>query len=258
MSLKPSYKQDFARSAGESKYPALWRGLVGAWCPSLGHTGIFTLRDVSGKGNHGAMVGGFVAGNWHMTPEGYALGYNGINNKVTLANFNPLLTNQITVVARIKRTDDITFHHAVSRHDGWWLSGSGSNNIRFATITSGEVSTNSYSLALDEWYNIVGVYDGAYVYLYVNGVLFHKIAQTGNMSASGSMRIGGYWGNDTFNWKGGIGNLLIYNRAFAPSEVKFVNANPLALFQLADLPFGVAAEVVAAGIEIFRRRIEGY
>ena len=50
----PSYQRGYARSAEESRYPGLWKGLVGLWIPGLGPTGS-TLRDVSGYGNHGTI-----------------------------------------------------------------------------------------------------------------------------------------------------------------------------------------------------------
>lgn len=39
----------------ELRYPGLWRGCVGAWAPCLGPTGL-TLRDWSGKSNHGVLT----------------------------------------------------------------------------------------------------------------------------------------------------------------------------------------------------------
>jgi len=42
---KPSYKAGCAKSAGESAYPQLWRGLRTAWVPALGNTGT-TVRDL--------------------------------------------------------------------------------------------------------------------------------------------------------------------------------------------------------------------
>lgn len=52
----PSYASGFARGAGESAHPGLWKGLVGAWCPNLGNTGL-RLYDMSGHENHGTLSG---------------------------------------------------------------------------------------------------------------------------------------------------------------------------------------------------------
>ena len=48
---KPSYSQGFARGAGESRFPTLWKGMRWAGIPALGSTGTL-LRDVSGRNNH--------------------------------------------------------------------------------------------------------------------------------------------------------------------------------------------------------------
>lgn len=49
---RPSYKGGYARNAGESIAPEQWRGIVCAWCASLGPTGN-QIRDLSGHGFHG-------------------------------------------------------------------------------------------------------------------------------------------------------------------------------------------------------------
>jgi len=61
-SARPSYASGFARSAGESANPGLWRGLFGAWVPMLGNTGGI-LRDVVG-GCHGTLTNMEPATDW--------------------------------------------------------------------------------------------------------------------------------------------------------------------------------------------------
>ena len=43
---EPSYKAGYAKNAGESENPHLWKGLVGAWMPSLG-AGLIRLSQVT-------------------------------------------------------------------------------------------------------------------------------------------------------------------------------------------------------------------
>jgi len=73
---RPSYTQGFARSAAESAYPNLWNGLVGAWIPPLGPTGL-TVRDVSGWGNQGTLTDMDPATAWAKTEKGWALDFDG-------------------------------------------------------------------------------------------------------------------------------------------------------------------------------------
>jgi len=80
---RPSWKQGFARGPAEARYPGLWKGLVGAWFPSLGPTGL-TLRDISGRGNHGTLTSMDPATDWVVTEKGYALDFDGTNDYVNL------------------------------------------------------------------------------------------------------------------------------------------------------------------------------
>ena len=50
----PNLSEGIARNFTESKYPNLWRGLVGLWVPSLGVQGM-QLWDFSTNKNHAAM-----------------------------------------------------------------------------------------------------------------------------------------------------------------------------------------------------------
>jgi len=52
---QPSYGQGYARSQAEAANPGLWTGLIGAWHPPLGPTGL-TLFDVSGRGIDGTLT----------------------------------------------------------------------------------------------------------------------------------------------------------------------------------------------------------
>lgn len=66
---RPSLINNYARSARESKYPELWKGLIGAWLPVLGCTGK-VLRDVSGHGMDGPIIG---TQRWVKSKHGPAL-----------------------------------------------------------------------------------------------------------------------------------------------------------------------------------------
>ncbi len=56
-SSNPSYSEGYARNAAESVNSGLWRGLVGAWNPTLtGNTGSI-VRDISVNNNNGSIVG---------------------------------------------------------------------------------------------------------------------------------------------------------------------------------------------------------
>ena len=74
MILPASYSNGFAPRDGQPLYPELWRGCVGAWCPSLGPTGL-TLRDWSGFGNHGTLTNMDPGTDWVLSGGRYALDF---------------------------------------------------------------------------------------------------------------------------------------------------------------------------------------
>jgi hypothetical protein len=61
------------------------QGLVGAWCPSLGPSG-YTLLDRSGRGQHGTLQNMDAASDWVGTPTGWALDFDGVNDKVVASH----------------------------------------------------------------------------------------------------------------------------------------------------------------------------
>lgn len=67
------------------------------------------------------------------------------------------------------------------------------------------------SVAVDTWYNVTGVYDGANVHLYVDGILLDSTAKTGAVgNSSVSMLIGAQdKAADTREWAGNITNVFL-------------------------------------------------
>ncbi len=88
--LRPSYHQGYARSAGESEYPVLWKDLVGAWVPVMGPTGLAEVKDLSPYKNHATMVGTFAASDWDISGNvrmpGYALEFDGNDEYLEIPN----------------------------------------------------------------------------------------------------------------------------------------------------------------------------
>ena len=67
---KPSW-QDFA-THDESAFPELWDGVVGAWAPCLGPTGL-RLHDHSRRSNWGTLTNMDNATDWVVNDGQYAL-----------------------------------------------------------------------------------------------------------------------------------------------------------------------------------------
>lgn len=79
--LPASYHTGFSPRDGYPAYPELWRGCVGAWAPCLGPTGL-TLRDWSGRQNHGTLTNMVPGDDWVVSGGRYALDFDGSNDFV--------------------------------------------------------------------------------------------------------------------------------------------------------------------------------
>lgn len=185
-----------------------------------------TVYDSSGFGLSGT-IGGTGTTRVSGHDGGSALSFNPASaSSVSISN--TVVTNQISVSAWVKLgTTTVKNKHAVSRHPGWFMS----NNIvagtlRFAVTTASEVTKDFGTLSdlgVSSWHHCVGVYDGAMIYTYLDGVLKDSGTQSGNMSLTGSTRIGNYWNGEAssvFTWNGLIDDVVIYSRALSVDEVR--------------------------------------
>jgi hypothetical protein len=87
-------------------------------------------------------------------------------------------------------------------------------------ITTGGVrSTASGSNALTSPTHLAGVYDGANITLYVNGVAGTPVAKTGDINNYGQVFTVGRYLTET-SFKGLIGEIMLYNRALSLAEIQ--------------------------------------
>jgi hypothetical protein len=75
------------------------------------------------------------------------------------------------------------------------------------------------TMNVNEWYHIVGVYNGATMKIYVNGVEQNSVAQTGAFDVSAStFKIGGWAGAQY--WNGSIDEVRLWNTARTQTEIR--------------------------------------
>jgi len=91
MILPGSYANGFAPRDGMPMYPSLWKGCVGAWAPCLGPTGL-TLRDWSGRGNHGTLTNMVPGDDWVTSQGKHALDFDASNDYVSIGAWTPIST----------------------------------------------------------------------------------------------------------------------------------------------------------------------
>ncbi|HDY68146.1 hypothetical protein LCGC14_1610550 [marine sediment metagenome] len=261
--IRPSFNQGYARNALESKIPHLWKGIVGHWVPSLGVTGIKTLRDISGRRNHGTLESTMTLADWvigglsHRTlPSGYSLDYDGDDDFTSLdsAKIPNLVRGSIClwINPTVADGNDYIFDLQIPRITLLYFS---SQRIIFDTVG---VQVNTSSLAVQTLF-LCATWnsDNEERFIYVDAVERASDTTAFDTSATpaGTVRIGARFSTATNFFNGAIGDVILYNRVLSPSEILEMYQNPSAMLELRR---PVLAKAPPAGIPIFRRRIEGY
>jgi len=261
----PSYHQGFARNASESAYPETWKGLIGAFFPSLGVTGITTLRDWSGRRNDGTFGGTPTAAQWiiggNPKAPGYAINFNGTSHKIevdpvgaainvsegTIAlwcKLNAVSANAVAFHARVDGSNEIELQ---------WLNSS--NVFRFKYVADGTVETLSTSDVTEDstWRHIAMTWSVAAdeVKYYINGTQAGA-TDTALGAWSGTLSTAAFGVADDADakfWNGPLNDMLIYDRPLNASEIAL-------LYRVSNAPvvlrprLAVKAAAAAAGLSI--------
>lgn len=227
-SNNPSYRSGFysPRRGGTPKYPSLWDGCVGAWCPSLGQTGL-TLRDESVFGNHGTLQNMDPANDWVVSGGKGALDFDGVDDYVTLQTVNSMLVDRMTISAWVKVDNE-----GVSPDSHPILTTVGSYAYYF-TVGGRYVNfyrggpetwvTGSTQFSVGSWVHVAGVYDSSLRSVWLNGRLDGSVADStpANHTANGSVYIAAR-GDYPLEFFGQLDDVRLYNRALTPSEIRLL------------------------------------
>ncbi|MFH1371817.1 MAG: LamG domain-containing protein [Planctomycetota bacterium] len=89
---------------------------------------------------------------------------------------------------------------------------------------SGSAMNSSYTLSLNQWYHIVGTYDGSTIALYVNGAPVNSNPKTLSIGNNNMpVCIGSRLSENSY--KGIADDVRIYNRALTSEEVEELYEN---------------------------------
>jgi hypothetical protein len=204
----------------------------GFWMCS--HLSLAKARDLSGKNNHGTMTG--MSGHpWVAGPRGgKALDVAGTGDYVSVASAANLnITGNLTLSIWVKRNGTMDnyaacFNKRYSAGDPYnqYVIGTNAltNKPEFGVSTGGvgsqTVATSATALSDGVWTHLAGVYDGANVTLYTNGVQVAQTAKTGTVNtSSNALRIGDPEGTGVNAWKGGLHCARLWSRALSKSEI---------------------------------------
>jgi len=209
------------------EYPSLRQGLVGAWCPSLGASGL-SLIDRSGRGNHGVLTNMAGQDNWRASGSGVALNFDGTNDYVAT---NVSLAGVFTVsIWANKRTsgsvgERILWGNTVDADT--YIADIGST---YAYVQSDTTGQGKQFVGLlfgnNEWFHLAVQRDsGNGVRVYKNGVESSSGSQSvvGTFSLNALGRYADAAGaNAPYQWDGYIDDVRVYNRALTPAEIRLL------------------------------------
>ncbi len=270
----PSYETNFA---GPDRLPPanpnLWDGLIYNWHGPLGVTGISAndIKDTSGRQNHGT-PSNMVASDWAMTDGCYALDFDGNADDEYIPLPDSSISDGLAAfsVSALVRFDSASAGAAgdgiVSKWDDstdkvflLWRA-NGTAELRFRQYNSSGSFDEAIGLVpvANQWYSVVGVYDGASVLLYVDGKLQSTVGSLTGVTQSGSAQdlfIGSYDQSQLNTMLGQLSSVAMWNRALAPNEIQQLFVDTHAITRPMQRLF-VGGGAAAANIVVLRRRME--
>jgi len=217
-----------------TEYSSLRQGLVGAWCPSLGASGL-SLIDRSGRGNHGALTNMAGQDNWRASGSGVALNFDGANDFVlgTSSNGFP--------VGSAARSLSVWFKMSANSNAEFIAYGGNTpSGCRFALYRdttagvgveingSGAASAWTYD---NLWHHLAAAYDSSATNVTACSVFLDGVRMSVTTSATGisintvntPVTIGAISGaTSAYNLNGQIDDARIYDRAITPSGIRLL------------------------------------
>jgi len=260
---------EFARSAGESLHPGLWKGKIGDWVPELGNTGLI-LRDVSTHKLDGTLTNVTLANVWTVRNGRNTIFYSeGSSNYCALPpramdGISTAFTVVASNVTRNSFTQDQGIWSYLVQTSGSWrhsleIEDTDTIRMRLQRETTGaHPDWISTSTILDDsehqiafaWENVGGVVgDGA---LYLDGIEESVTFNVDGYDSSFTMQVPAAGPHSIArveadppgrHYDGSIGRLTLWNRKLTSNEVRLLWAMPfIDLMPLDELGF-VAAVV---------------
>ena len=182
-------------------------GMVGYW-KFDGNT-----DDHTGWGHHGIL---FYGPTYMESKSNKCLEFDGDNDYVLISNEDGRLTlkNAVTIEAWIKgRHFSSGYHHIFDKYGSYSLSVK--NGKLAMSGPGGWWHPDSTTLKQDQWYHVVGTYDGSMQKLYINGVLNASRTRQGTLRPGFSIYISHFY----YSFAGLIDEVKVYSRALPGRQV---------------------------------------
>ncbi len=207
------------------------KSLVGYWSFDEG-TGTIAY-DLSGNNNHGTL---YNNPQWVDGKVGKALSFDGVDDYVNVSSSSSLEPSQLTIIVWVKMNSLISTGWGpmlVSKYGGnykgytfFLKATSGKPTIGIARINPNAIyqCMSVDPLTTNEWYFIVGTWDGNTSKIYINEDLKNSY-NSPSITHSSNLVIGkNSWSNSGYV-NGFIDEVRIYNRVLSVEEIKTLYQN---------------------------------
>jgi hypothetical protein len=196
------------------------------------YNGGTTWTDLSGRGNTGALVNTPT----YSSANGGSFNFNGTNTYITLGTPTSLnITSSITVSSWVNVTSFPTSGNVGTIYEKGFDGIYEQTFFRFtiSTLSFGLYSTSGNitysadytfgsSILTNNWYNVVGQYDGTALKIYLNGNLVSQFSYNLSLfSSSSPVSIGAAFISSSYQrfFNGKISTTQVYNRALSAAEI---------------------------------------
>jgi hypothetical protein len=204
------------------EHPSIRQGLIRAWCPSLGASGL-TLIDRSGQNAHGTLTNMAGQDNWQASGSGVALNFDAVNDYVACgATLTGAFTHSSWFFLRSFAADSEKMIHANTTNGNCQcpIIAPTYTRLQSDTAATGRNFTGTNSLL--RWTHVcVTRQSDNLVSVFTNGVR----STTAPQSVTGTFTLnalGRYAGNTTRLWDGYLDDIRIYDRALSLSEIRLL------------------------------------
>ena len=212
-----------------TEHSSLRQGLVGAWCPSLGASGL-SLIDRSGRGRHAAFVAP-SSGQFVGSTRGLAVSFNGSTQyaQTTIASgFSLSFTfaawvnaSDVTLSGNSGQVGGVIVSNVASYSNYWANLGlyQARWNMALFDGTNNPVAQDPASAIANVWTHISGTRGGGRVSCFVNGREVASVTDTtSTIPVYGSLQIGAQSSPSRFT-PCQIADARTWSRALTPSEI---------------------------------------
>jgi hypothetical protein len=256
-SNNPSYRSGFysPRRGGTPKYPQLWDGCVGAWCPALGQSGLTSVFDQSAYQNHGAS--NLDASYWVVSGGATALRYGSANT--TINNALRPISGTLTLSFWFFNTGNFTgystpFDSGISDLTRACSVFFGPNNnsvyCAFGEPIGGSNVGTGMGLQLNTWTHLAVTVSGTTATIYKNGVSFGSTSSGvvgSTWTNNRAINIGDNSSGGGSRFSGNADDFRLYNRALTPYEIKLLATRRGIAFESAIRKLSVSSAAAPTG-----------